>query len=82
MGRDDQIVFSKFLRKPLIDNVASLRIDVPVVKDSKHGFHPLAEIPTPDALSDYYEGHYFDPLRRAPLSENVEQQQRDLIAQS
>lgn len=65
-----------------MNTAATLKIDVPVVKDSKHGFYRLADIPAPDALSDYYESHYYDPLRRAPLHESAEQQQRDLIAQS
>lgn len=65
-----------------MNTAATLKVDVPVVKDSKHGFYRLADIPALDALSDYYESHYYDPLRRAPLHESAEQQRRDLIAQS
>lgn len=65
-----------------MNSPSPIEIDVPVVKEPTHGFYQLAKIPVEDALSDYYESHYYDPLRRAPLHEDAEQQQRDLIAQS
>lgn len=65
-----------------MSNPATIKIDVPVVKQKQHGYYTLAEVPQEDALSAYYESHYYDPLRRAPMHEDAEQVQRDLIAQS
>ena len=66
---------------PLTQKWAFKDVDFLFSKDSKRGFYRHAEIPSPDALSGYYESHYYGPLRRAPWGENAEQQQRDLIAQ-